>query len=197
MKTQGRVLVILGFQHGLFDEATSLRQCVEPPGAIDQVRSAITALASRHATHWESVVHVAMHQQTQPTQPVSEVESFLMQHQSLEQGSRGARVHESLSLACSDTLTLSAKPGRNAFHGSGLDQCLSKLDPGQIVMVGPVLGGMLSETCRTAYLLGYEISVPTDCLLACSAIELNVYLDSVLCSLVQFTSSSELLGDVA
>ena len=197
MKTQGRVLVILGLQRGLFDEDAPLRHCVEQPETIDRVRAAITTLASSPAINWDSIVHVAMHQKPQPDQQVSEVESFLLEHQALKQGSSGAQVHGSLALACPSTVMLAASPGRNAFHGSGLDQYLGDLGPRQIIMVGPVLGGIFADTCRTAYLLDYEIHVPTDCLLASSASELNVYLDSVLCSLGLFTHSEELLGGVA
>ena len=197
MKTQGRVLIILGLQQGLFDEAAPIRRCVEPPGEIDRVRGAIATLAGSSASSWGGIVHVAMHQKHQVNQQLSEVESFLLEHQSLEQGSNGAQVHESLALACPDTVMLAAAPGRNAFHGSGLDQYLSDLGPRQIIMAGPVLGGILADTCRTAYLLGYEIHVPTDCLLASSASELDVYLDSVLCGLVLLTRSEELLGGVA
>ena len=64
-------------------------------------------------------------------------------------------------------------------------------------MVGAALGGMLFATSLSAYLLGYVVGVPSDCLPACPATELDVYLDAVLCSIVQVTHSIDLLGGAA
>jgi nicotinamidase-related amidase len=192
-----QMLIILGLQRALFDEDAPFRQCVEPPDAIDRVRAAITTLASSPLMNWDCVVHVAMQQKLQQDQQASKAEAFLIEHQSLKPGTAGAQVHPSLAHACPSTVMLAASAGRNAFQGSGLDEFLSNRDLSQIIMVGATLGGMVFATCFSAYLLGYEVSVPTDCLLACSTAELNIYLDAVLCSLVQVTHSADLLGGAA
>jgi nicotinamidase-related amidase len=192
-----RMLIILGLQRGLFDEDAPFRQYVEPPDAIDRVRTTIIKLAKSPLIDWDCIVHVSMQQKLQQDQQVSKAEEFLIKHQSLKLGTVGAQVHPSLADACPSAVMLTASAGRNAFQGSGLDEFLSTRDMGQIIMVGAALGGMLFATSLSAYLLGYEVGVPSDCLLACSATELEVYLDAVLCSIVQVTHSIDLLGGAA
>jgi nicotinamidase-related amidase len=190
-------LIILGLQRGVFDEDAPFRQCVEPPDVIDRVRATITTLVSSPLVDWDCVVHVSMQQMLQLDHQVSHAEELLIEHQSLKPGTAGAQVHPSLAHACSNAVLLTASPGRNAFHGSGLDEFLSTRELGQITMVGATMGGILFATSLSAYLLGYEVSVPSDCLLACSAAELEVYLDAVLCSIVQVTHSADLLRGAA
>ena len=191
---QKRLLVILGLQRGLFDEDAPFRQYVELPDAIDRVRTTIITLAKSPLIDWDCIVHVSMQQMLQQGQQVSKAEEFLIEHQSLKPGTTGAQVHPSFAHACPSAVMLTASAGRNAFQGSGLDEFLSTRDLSQIIMVGATIGGMLFATSLSAYLLGYEVSAPADCLLASSAAELEVYLDAVLCSTVQVTHSADLLG---
>ncbi|MDG1837237.1 MAG: isochorismatase family protein [Phycisphaerales bacterium] len=192
-----RVLVILGLQRGLFDENAPFRQCVAPPDAIDRVRSTITTLVSSPLIDWDCIVHVSMQQKIRQNKQASKAEDLLIAHQSLKPGTTGAQVHPSLAHACPSAVMLTAAAGSNAFQGSGLDEYLSNRDLSQIIMVGATIGGMLLSTSLSAYLLGYEVIVPSDCLLACSVAELKVYLDAVLHSIVQVTHSADLLGGAA
>ena len=193
MNAARTALVIAGYQHGLFDPKSKLRDCLAEPSEISRVRETIASLITSSKLNWTSVAHVAicLDAGCSPDER-GLVESVLSEHQLLEPGTSGANVLPILSEGSNPATLLNAARGSNAFGGSDLDYFLSSRQLSRIAIVAPTFGGILHATCNTAYALGYDITIPSDCLLASSSIELSIYLHEVLGNLAHVVTSSEL-----
>lgn len=194
MSADRTALVIAGYQGGLFDLKSKLRDCLTEPSEINRVREAIASLITSSKVNWTSVVHVAICLDAGDSHDERGlVETVLSEHQLLEPGTSGADVLPILTEGSNPATLLNAARGSNAFGGSDLDYFLSSRQLNRIVIVAPTFGGILHATCNTAYSLGYDITIASDCLLASSSIELSIYLHEVLGNLAHVVTSSELV----
>ena len=186
---QRRGLVILGMQQGMVGAGSPLR---DGPSNLDDAVSATIQLMDHES--WSLAAHVSMVLNEDNQAHFTEAEASLAAVGLVHADDPASALDASILRAQRNCLYLQANPGRDAFRGSRLDQVLTDHHIGQVVMIGPTIGGMLDATCRTAYSLGYEVLVPSDCLVASSPQELQVYVETVLGAYVRVVTSGDLMG---
>ena len=186
---QRRGLVVMGMQEGLFGRHAAWHQTDAHGNEASHIASRIDQLLDHADQSWLKSIHVAMELEPQEaSQPAA---------QAIVAGSPGVALLDSFASRHPRMEQLQAIPGRDAFRGSDLDQVLGEHGIGQIVIAGPTIAGMLDDTCRTAYALGYEVVVPADCLLASSEVERKIYVETVLAAYVRVMDVQDIIGVAA
>ena len=182
-------LVVMGIQEGLFGRHAPWRQTDVDDNEARQVASRIDRLLAHADESWLKSIHVAM--ELAPQEALKPAEKAIVAN------SPGVALLDGFASRHPRVEQLRAVPGRDAFHGSDLDQVLGEYGIGQIVIAGPTIAGMLDDTCRTAYALGYEVIAPADCLLASSEAERNIYVETVLSAYIQVMDVQDIIGVAA
>ena len=186
---QRRGLVVMGMQKGLFGRYAPWHQTDVHDNEASQVASRIYQLLAHADESWLKSIHVAM--ELEPQEASQPAEKAIVAR------SPGVALVEGFATRYPRVEQLQAAAGRDAFRGSDLDQVLGEHGIGQIVIAGPTIAGMLDDTCRTAYALGYEVVVPADCLLASSEVERKIYVETVLAAYVRVMDVQDIIGVAA
>ena len=198
MAFESTALVMLGLQCDQFGPAAPLRDAIEDPSTVDGVHDAVLAAAGSMLELQAMVIHVPI--TFSPGHPEinqdTGILSVIKERALLEAGSPGAEPIEPLESLGPDLITLAGRTGFSGFRNTGLDVVLGDRRIQRILLAGSPTVACVDSTARTAYELGYEVVILSDCILARSAVEHELYCNSIFPHFAQPISSSVLLEQI-
>ncbi len=198
MAFESTALVMLGLQCDQFGPSASVRDAVEDPATVDVVHDAVLATAGSMRDLEAMVIHVPI--TFSPGHPEINQQvgilSVIKQRSLLEAGSPGAEPVDSLESLEPDLITLSGRTGFNGFRNTGLDVVLGDRRIQRILLAGAPTVACVDSTARTAYELGYEVVVLSDCILTRSAVEHGLYCNSIFPHFAQPIPSTTLFEQI-
>ena len=181
MALESTALIMLGMQRDQFDPDAPTRGLIEDPDMVDRVHDALIAAGDYVRRQEGMVIHVPI--RFAPGHPeINQERGFLAtikEQGLLEEGKPGTEPISSMSKLEPELITLSGRTGFNGFRNTGLDAMLGEGRIQRILLAGSPTVACVDSTARTAYELGYEVVILSDCILSRSTVEHGLYCNSV------------------
>ena len=181
MNKKNTALILIGYQNDYFakdgiltsviEESANTNKCLENTLNVLDFSSKSNLLAIStpiiFTAGYEELVQPAGILKT-----IKDVEAF-------KSGEKGSKVIPEILKYGDSVLEIPGKRGLNAFSNTTLDEILKKNCIENLIMLGVVSSVCIDSTARSAFELGYNVTILSDCTAGRTTFEQNYYCENI------------------
>tara|TARA_B100001094_G_C18179360_1_gene799898 strand:- start:1394 stop:1993 length:600 start_codon:yes stop_codon:yes gene_type:complete len=181
MNNKNTALILIGYQNDYFakdgiltsviEESANTNKCLDNTLNVLDFSSKSNLLAIStpiiFTEGYEELVQPAGILKT-----IKEVEAF-------KKGEKGSKVIPQILKYGDAVLEIPGKRGLNAFSNTKLDDILKENNIENIIMLGVVSSVCIDSTARSAFELGYNVTILSDCTAGRTTFEQNYYCENI------------------
>ena len=170
-------LVLIGYQNDQFATNAILRSAIDDASRTDSVLERTLHFVSQ-VTETPMTVIVPPTELTQRFVSATNANGILWKLResgALLPGSKGAEPIPELLAYGERLVTIRGKSGFNAFRNTDMERELGTRGIRDVLIAGAITSLCVDSTARTAYELGYNVTMLTDCVLSGTAAEHDLY----------------------
>lgn len=196
MKPSATALILIGYQKDYFEKQGALHKVIE--ASVDEVLSNTINLVEHLAPTPVTIISTPIiftPSYTELVDPIG-ILKVIREVGAFKQGTSGAETIGDLTRFGDRILEVPGKRGLNAFHATQLQQEMERRGITNVVLAGVVTSICIDSTARSAFELGYQVSVLSDCTAGRSAYEQEFYCNDVLPLYAKVLTSHELLDEL-
>lgn len=191
-------LLLIGFQNDQFSANAPLRSAIDDAERTDSVLESTLRFVSQ-VSELPMTVIVPPTELTQRFVSATNANGILWKLResgALLPGTPGAEPIPELQAYGDRILTVRGKSGFNAFLNTSIERELRDRNITDVVIAGAITSLCVDSTARTAYELGYNVTMLTDCVLSGTAAEHDLYCERMFPLYARAVDSRTLLGEL-
>jgi len=196
MAYSNTAVILIGYQNDYFSPSGALHAVVEQSSA--QVLGNTLALINQLRETPITIISTPIYFTPDYSELVNPVGilQIIKDAQAFKKGSVGSETITQLRDFGDRLLTIDGKRGLNAFHSTGLQEALDKRGITHVVLAGVVTSLCIDSTARSAFELGYDVTILSDCTAGRTQYEQDFYCTEILPLYSQVTDSQAFLKNL-
>ena len=198
MEANKTALVLVGMQKDWFHPEGSLRPLIESEVRDrNMLENSLDLLVAAASSDLHIIIAPTLFQPGYPelVDPVG-VLAAIRDAGAFQEGTLGGELLDEVRALGSRARTLPGKHGMNAFIDTGLERTLRDLGVTTVALAGVATSLCIDTTARTAYDLGFQVQILTDCIAGRTAIEDKVYCEEIFPMYAETITSEQFLTSI-
>lgn len=193
MKDSQTAIILIGYQNDYFSSDGALHAVIEQSSTdvLDKTLKLISQVQSTATTIVSTPIYFTP-DYSELVNPIGILE-IIQNAGAFKKGSKGSEEISEFSVFGNRLLTVEGKRGLNAFHSTALQAELEKRGITQVVLAGVVTSLCIDSTARSAFELGYDVTILSDCTAGRTQYEQDFYCTEILPLYSQVMTSKEFL----
>lgn len=181
MNSKNSALILIGYQNDYFATDGILHDVIEESSRATGVLANTVELLTRASSSEMLIVSTPIiftPEYDELVEPVG-ILKMIKEVGAFNSGTKGSDTIPELIQFGSRILEVPGKRGLNAFSNTELDPLLKDRDIEYVVLAGVVTSICIDSTGRSAFELGYKVSVLSDCTSGRTVVEQNFFCDNI------------------
>lgn len=196
MKNSQTAVILIGYQNDYFSHDGALHGVIEQSSAqvLDKTLELINQLEHKAITIISTPIYFTP-DYSELINPIG-ILKIIQDAGAFKKGTKGSEEIVELDAFSDRLLTVEGKRGLNAFHSTNLQDELDKRGIRRVVLAGVVTSLCIDSTARSAFELGYDVTILSDCTAGRTQYEQDFYCTEILPLYSQVMSSQEFLASL-
>lgn len=197
MNPSTTAVILIGYQKDYFDAKGALHAVVE--ASVDKVLSNTLDLLDRLESTDVIFISTPIHftqKYKELAEPVIGILQTIRDVKAFRKGTRGAQTIDEFKRYGDRITVVEGKRGLNAFHETHLQEVLEQHNITDVVLAGVVTSICIDSTGRSAFELGYRVTVLSDCTAGRSLYEQEFYCNELLPLYARVMTYTELIDSL-
>lgn len=193
MKDTQTAIILIGYQNDYFSPHGALHAVIEQSSTevLDKTLKLINQVQNTATTIVSTPIYFTP-DYSELVNPIGILE-IIQNAGAFKKGSKGSEEIAEFSAFGDRLLTVEGKRGLNAFHSTGLQDELEERGITQVVLAGVVTSLCIDSTARSAFELGYDVIILSDCTAGRTQYEQDFYCTEILPLYSQVMTTKEFL----